>query len=193
MNLNEAKLILKKAGYLCEDAYMDAMDDELDEIQADAARTTSKGYKMTYLDSFDTAKQFAKYCRTPEYGNATWIFTHQSHFNHYQEAGYKTFVFTAPYVDNPGEPKYIHGQDPLNALDKFGSSLFIIHVKGAIGGRANLVIITRYAEYDANGKFNSDITSGTNNNKKFQKAVLNKIVSSTSEFTDLIKPYFREA
>ena len=52
------------------------------------------GYKMTYLDSFDTAKQFAKYCRTHERGNTTWIFTQSSHLSHYQEAGYKTFVFT---------------------------------------------------------------------------------------------------
>lgn len=33
MNLQEAKQLLKKNGYILEDAYMDAMDQELDDIQ----------------------------------------------------------------------------------------------------------------------------------------------------------------
>ena len=189
MNLNEAKNILLKAGYLCEDAYMDAMDAELDEIQSNAARTTSKGYKMTYLDSFETAKQFAKYANN-ERPNDTMLFTRQSFFENYREAGYKSFVFTNSVVDNPGEPTYKASEPALNALDKFGSSLFIIHIKHKSDNHYMMEVLTRYTELDADNEW-----AGTLNQFKREpiiiNAILKKIVKSRDEFTNLIRPYVK--
>lgn len=189
MNLNEAKNILLKAGYLCEDAYMDAMDAELDEIQDNAARTTSKGYKMTYLDSFETAKKFAKYANT-ERPNDSMIFTQQSFFRNYRDAGYKTFVFTNSDVDNPGEPTYKASEPALKAFDKFGCSLFIIHIKHKSDNHYMMEVLTRYTELDADNDW-----AGTLSQLKFDpmliNAVLKRIVKSKDEFADLVRPHVK--
>ena len=189
MNLNEAKNILLKAGYLCEDAYMDALDAELDEIHDNAARTTSKGYKMTYLDSFETAKQFAKYANT-ERPNDTMLFTRQSFYENYREAGYKTFVFTNSDVDNPGEPTYKASEPVLNAFDKFGSSLFIIHIKQKSDNHYMMEVFTRYTELDSENEFAGNL-SHLRIDPIIINAVLKKIVKSRDEFANLVRPYVK--
>ena len=189
MNLNEAKNILMKAGYLCEDAYMDALDAELDEIQDNVARTTSKGYKMTYLDSFETAKKFAKYANT-ERPNDTMIFTHQNFYEDYRNGGYKTFVFTNSDVDNPGEPTYKASEPALNALDKFGSSLFIIHIKNKSDNHYMMEVFTRYTELDSNNDWAGTL-SKLKRDPIIINAILKKIVKSRDEFANLVRPYVK--
>ena len=66
MNLTEAKIILKKNGYLLEDKYMDDMDKELDDIVYNTPKRNTKPITVDYIDSDNYEDYIGKYVNVTE-------------------------------------------------------------------------------------------------------------------------------
>ena len=66
MNLNEAKELLKKNGYLLEDKYMDDMDKELDDIVYNTPKRNTKPITVDYIDSDNYEYYIGKYVNVTE-------------------------------------------------------------------------------------------------------------------------------